>query len=41
MILFPKFPKHFQANISKTSTQYLDEFLDGVAVAIFSLSLKA
>ena len=25
MIMFPVFPKHFQANISKTSTQYLDE----------------
>ena len=40
-LLFPMFPKHFQANISYTSTEYLDEFLDSVAVAIFSLSLKA
>ena len=40
-LLFPLFPKHFQANISKTSTEYLDEFLDSVAVAIFSLSLEA
>ena len=40
-LLFPMFPKHFQANISKTSAEYLDEFLDSVAVAIFSLSRKA